>query len=584
MPVIDVGNGLNESAVSGLILSAIEQSVSTATDKVPASALLKSVKEALETLIAEKATPAQITTAINNLIASAPGALDTLNELATALGNDANFATTITNLIAGKQATLENQTNIKSINGNNLLGAGDLTIGNATNFTYGENITAGDPVYLKESDGKVYKMPTNTVTVNTSAFDTVNLECKPSTAGNTILALGKDSTGNISLKCATLSGTTATWGTKVTLYSSATSPTNYRIIHNSSQNVYVIIYNDPTNSNYLTLVACSISGTIITLGTPVVVSITFNTLTACDLVGSAYCIVGYYEITGSSNRFRTVSVSGTTLTLNSTLNASGATGTAIGVCFDADYSRIYAITSNQPSYIAELANTSGTLSVIKGSLTSGYSNSIGIFTVFTINAEIVMFARKNNLFALMDSVSPSTATFLVKLSPITITSSNDYFSFRKTFLTFKNNNNSLNIVRSGKYLVITSSYVDTQIINVDTFSVIYFSQIVGVVSQRGLFVTQHVIGLNGSVVTSSDTPLKLAITPLRDYTSVIGIAGSSGTAGETKSIVLKNSIYSTTDLTMGATYYLSSSGGITTDQDDYVIGRAISTTQLLVGA
>jgi hypothetical protein len=40
--------------------------------------------------------------AASALVASAPGALDTLNELATALGNDASFSTTITNSIATK--------------------------------------------------------------------------------------------------------------------------------------------------------------------------------------------------------------------------------------------------------------------------------------------------------------------------------------------------------------------------------------------------------------------------------------------------------------------------------------------------
>ena len=38
------------------------------------------------------------------LVASSPSALDTLNELAAALGNDANFATTVTNALAGKAA------------------------------------------------------------------------------------------------------------------------------------------------------------------------------------------------------------------------------------------------------------------------------------------------------------------------------------------------------------------------------------------------------------------------------------------------------------------------------------------------
>lgn len=43
-----------------------------------------------------------VNAAINSLVAAAPGALNTLNELATALGNDANFATTITTLLGLK--------------------------------------------------------------------------------------------------------------------------------------------------------------------------------------------------------------------------------------------------------------------------------------------------------------------------------------------------------------------------------------------------------------------------------------------------------------------------------------------------
>lgn len=51
---------------------------------------------------ASYATNASVTAAINALVASAPGALDTLNELATALGNDANFAATITTALGTK--------------------------------------------------------------------------------------------------------------------------------------------------------------------------------------------------------------------------------------------------------------------------------------------------------------------------------------------------------------------------------------------------------------------------------------------------------------------------------------------------
>lgn len=51
------------------------------------------------------ATTAFVQAAIAALVASSPSALDTLNELAAALGNDANFATTVTNALALKAAS-----------------------------------------------------------------------------------------------------------------------------------------------------------------------------------------------------------------------------------------------------------------------------------------------------------------------------------------------------------------------------------------------------------------------------------------------------------------------------------------------
>ncbi len=45
---------------------------------------------------------AAISAAVNDLINGAPDALDTLNELAAAMGDDPNFATTVTNALAGK--------------------------------------------------------------------------------------------------------------------------------------------------------------------------------------------------------------------------------------------------------------------------------------------------------------------------------------------------------------------------------------------------------------------------------------------------------------------------------------------------
>ena len=49
------------------------------------------------------ATESYVDTAVASLVNSAPEALNTLDELAAALGDDSNFATTVTNQIASKQ-------------------------------------------------------------------------------------------------------------------------------------------------------------------------------------------------------------------------------------------------------------------------------------------------------------------------------------------------------------------------------------------------------------------------------------------------------------------------------------------------
>ncbi|HAI3868780.1 TPA: phage tail protein [Escherichia coli] len=65
------------------------------------------------------ATTGFVKSAIAALVASSPAALDTLNELAAALGNDPNFATTVTNALAGKQPLDSTLTNLsgKTVNG-----------------------------------------------------------------------------------------------------------------------------------------------------------------------------------------------------------------------------------------------------------------------------------------------------------------------------------------------------------------------------------------------------------------------------------------------------------------------------------
>jgi hypothetical protein len=84
------------------------------------------------------ATQSYVTTQIANLVDSSPATLDTLNELAAALGDDPNFATTVATSIGTKQ--------------NQLNGTGFVKISGTTisydNNTYLTSFTETDPIYV----------------------------------------------------------------------------------------------------------------------------------------------------------------------------------------------------------------------------------------------------------------------------------------------------------------------------------------------------------------------------------------------------------------------------------------------------
>jgi hypothetical protein len=116
------------------------------------------------------ATTAFVSTAVANLINSAPGALDTLDELAAALGDDANFASTITTSLAGKAATSHTHGNIQS---GGTMGGSSITPGSGVNIlvsgsdnTIGKSTIAftGSGTGFLRQDGS-WATPTDTTTL-----------------------------------------------------------------------------------------------------------------------------------------------------------------------------------------------------------------------------------------------------------------------------------------------------------------------------------------------------------------------------------------------------------------------------------
>jgi hypothetical protein len=183
------------------------------------------------------ATTAYVQTEINDLIASAPGALDTLNELATALGNDASFSTTVTNNLAGKLSlTGGTMSGAIAMGGSKITGLGTPTAnGDAATKAYADAILVGAPGNLTgpiTSVGAVTSIASQTGTgtkfvVDTSpTLVTPNLGVASATSinGTTIptskTLVATDSTAFVvpsqtgnNGKYLTTDGTTSSWGT-----------------------------------------------------------------------------------------------------------------------------------------------------------------------------------------------------------------------------------------------------------------------------------------------------------------------------------------------------------------------------------
>ena len=170
------------------------------------------------------ATTAYVETAVANLVASAPSALNTLDELAAALNDDASFSTTVTNNLAGKVA----------------LSGSAQTIADSGNFT----IDAAGEINLDADGGKVrfkdggtehirFVMDNSGVVQLYSAVQDVDIKIQGNDGGSVVDALTFDMSD----------GGTAIFGSWQKMAD------NNRIVFGAGSDL--AIYSDGTNGNIL---------------------------------------------------------------------------------------------------------------------------------------------------------------------------------------------------------------------------------------------------------------------------------------------------------------------------------------------
>jgi hypothetical protein len=114
---------------------------------------------ALTSDLSTYATQTYVGTQIANLVASSPAALDTLNELATALGNDAAFSTTVSTALGNRlRVDIDTQGLSATLQG---YGRTNLGLGTAATSATGDFATASHTHYTSSLNWEVYSVEAN---------------------------------------------------------------------------------------------------------------------------------------------------------------------------------------------------------------------------------------------------------------------------------------------------------------------------------------------------------------------------------------------------------------------------------------
>jgi len=274
------------------------------------------------------ATAADITTAIDDLVASAPGTLDTLNELAAALGDDANFSNTVTTSLATKANSADLATVATSGAYSDLTGTPTipsvLTDLSITDGTAGQVLSAdGDGTYTF-------------IDAASGGGGSFEATASGAISDGDPVAINSDGTVSVVEETTTLSETKSNPVTFSTGEAKVVKST-----FDSNSNKVVVAYSDVANSGYVTVAVGTVANGDITFGTPVVAASVNTNFFGIGFDSNENKVVLSYRNASTSLDVLIGTVSGNSISFGSAITAdSGGAMTYSSVVFDSNSNKI----------------------------------------------------------------------------------------------------------------------------------------------------------------------------------------------------------------------------------------------------
>jgi hypothetical protein len=461
--------------------------------------------------------------------------------------------------------------------------------GKQVDFVASGTLSSGQTVVLN-SNGTVSTPSSQSASLSSpAAINTDVIKRSDSTydssENRTIVAFKNDSPNTLSVVAGEMSGSSITWGTEVS--SGSSFDANQVSIATNNNGTFAVIYTNSSVSNRLFVVIGTLSGSSITLGTPVQVT-TNGPLGAItyDSIANKFLIV--YHNASIYGTAVVCSVSGTTPTLGTPVVYRSSTSLYPTCCYDSQNGKIaifgYIDTSSSYGF-------AGTISGTSFSVGAQATLSKGIYSAFNFlpkcvfdtssNTSIFVFSSdgdSNKGFAATGTISGTSLSFGTAIQ-FTIGDETGYSpavthdaAANKIVVAYDVGDGNV-----GKYAVGTVSggsiSFDTPIQFESTQE---FSNSLSYDTTNTKVVFTYIDEGGGD-----DLKYVVLANAYSTYTRFIGITDAAISDTASGSVTIKGGISTNvTGLTANSTYYVQTNGTLSTTTSTVLAGKALSSTSI----
>lgn len=379
----------------------------------------------------------------------------------------------------------------------------------------------------------------------------------------------------------TVSGTSISFGTPVVFESASVEGISIEHIENDK---VVITYVDNGNSNQATAIVGTVSGTSISFGTPAVFGPSSTTWTGNVYIGSDKVVIVRSDFSNGNGEALVGTVTGTSISFGSVATFE-STDEALDIVVN--------YIGNDKALIS-YRTLSGVVFEVRGVVgtVSGTSISFGTTEVLAANSSSVISAVKIEddkcvlAYADADNSSHGTAV-VVSVSGTTISlgtpvvfesgginfPSAAFIENNQILVSYRNNGNS-------NYGTTVKGTVSGTTISFDT-SKVFESAAVSQQNTTSVGVSKVVVAYQDTGNGDFGTAIVIAeeFSNLEDW---IGISKSSVTNANATIAVVGGKVNNQTGLVVGSDQYLQADGSISNVESDYLVGKALSSTELLI--